>query len=414
MFKNYLKITLAVMQRRKFFTFISLFGISITLTILVVLTSFYEHMFSAGYPEANRDRSLYAVSVRELDTKNNGARQGPMSLSYVQKYLKTLKTPEKVAFTTEPGVVNLYGNGKKLKLLFKYADPLFWEVTQFDFLEGKPFVQQDIDNNAQVGIITDQTRDDYFGKGVSALGKTMEVNGQETRIIGVIRGCPITRLAVSADLYLPYNMQKSDPADLSLEGTYFAIVLAHNPQEIAVIQSEYAAVTAKVPLNTAGGFKPDQFEAYLGPYFNAMMSIFFDHRGTASRVRFFTLVSILVLLFMSLPAINLVNLNISRIMERSSEIGIRKAFGASGKTLIAQFVVENVIITVLGGVLALVLSAGFIFWFNHSDILAYADLTIDWTVAAMAFLLSLVFGLLSGVYPAWRMSRLPVVEALKS
>ena len=56
------------------------------------------------------------------------------------------------------------------------------------------------------------------------------------------------------------------------------------------------------------------------------------------------------LLFMALPAMNLVNLNISRILERASEIGVRKAFGASSWTLVGQFLVENLILTLVGSV----------------------------------------------------------------
>ena len=52
----------------------------------------------------------------------------------------------------------------------------------------------------------------------------------------------------------------------------------------------------------------------------------------------------------------LVNINITRIMERSSEIGVRKAFGASSKTLVYQFIVENMILTFLGGIIGIVLS----------------------------------------------------------
>ena len=50
-------------------------------------------------------------------------------------------------------------------------------------------------------------------------------------------------------------------------------------------------------------------------------------------------------MFVLLPTVNLVNINVSRILERASEIGVRKAFGASRRTLVAQFVVENVILT---------------------------------------------------------------------
>ena len=60
---------------------------------------------------------------------------------------------------------------------------------------------------------------------------------------------------------------------------------------------------------------------------------------------------------MLLPTLNLVNINISRIMERASEIGVRKAFGASSRTLVGQFVVENIILTLVGGAFGLVLSA---------------------------------------------------------
>ncbi|MEJ7684852.1 MAG: hypothetical protein WKG06_44800 [Segetibacter sp.] len=70
MLKNYFKIAIAVLKRRKFFTFISLFGISFTLTILIVLTAFVDNLVSATYPEVNRDRSLYITTLVQKDTKH--------------------------------------------------------------------------------------------------------------------------------------------------------------------------------------------------------------------------------------------------------------------------------------------------------------------------------------------------------
>lgn len=414
MLTNYLKITLAIMQRRKMFTFITLFGISMTLSILIVLTAFYEHVFAATYPEVNRDRCLYATLLEEENTKDGGMRRGPFSLFYINTYIKSLKTAEKVAFSTVPNTVNTYGNGKKISLFFKYTDPVFWEITQFEFLEGKPYTQREIDNNESVAIINDQTRDDYFGKGVSAIGKTIEINGQYLRVIGVVRGCPITRLVTAADVYMPYHLQKRSGATTELNGSYTAIVLAKSPGDLPKIQQEYAGVLPRIPLQETGGFKPDRLNSSLSSYFDSIVrDMFFGSGNTSARTRFYLFVSLFALLFMSLPAINLVNINISRILERASEIGIRKAFGASAKTLVTQFVIENIILTIFGGVVAILISTAFIWWFNQSNLIAYADLTVNWTVAAVALVLSLVFGLMSGVYPAWRMSRLPAVEALK-
>lgn len=412
MLKNYLKITLAVMKRRKFFTFISLFGTSTTLTVLIVLAAFYEHIFSGNYPESYSERTLYSIQVRLVEKARGYTNSGPMSISYINKYFKTLKTPEKVAFSSQPNTVNTYYNGKKWKLFFKYTDPVFWEIAQFEFLEGQPYTQQQIDNNEAVAVINDATRDDYFGKGVPALGKRIEVNGTPLRIIGVVRGSPLTRLMVSADVYMPYNLQKSDINDQRYHGSYMVMVLAKNKADLPKIKAEYADVVSRIPLVKFSDFTPDVLDSQLGSFLETMV-IYQFFQGSIGLATFYLLMLVFALMFMTLPAINLVNINVSRIMERASEIGIRKAFGASIRTMTYQFIVENIIVTVVGGILALMLSALFIWWFNQSQLIPYADLRIDWSVVLVAFALSLLFGLMSGVYPAWRMSKLPVVEALK-
>lgn len=415
MFQNYLKITLAVMQRRKFFTFISLFGISMTLTILIALTAFYEHMFSGKYPEVNRDRSLFCSMIQEKDTSSGGMRTGPMSVYYINQYIKTLKTPEKVGFSSSPNTVNTYGNGKKLKLYFKYTDPVFWEIMAFEFLEGRAITQQNFDNNEAVAVINDKTRDDYFGKGIPVVGKTIEINGQQLRVIGVVRGSPITRMMVSADVYMPYHLQKSNPLTPTFNGSYQAIVLARTEQDLLRVQAEYDELVPRIPLQRDGDFKPHVLKTHLYPYFESVtMGGLFGSTDGKAQQEFYLVAILFAFFFMSLPAINLVNINISRILERSSEIGIRKAFGASAKTLVYQFVIENVLLTLMGGVIALIVAACFLWWFNNSHLIEYADLTINWTVVSVTIVLSLIFGLMSGVFPAWRMSKLPVAEALRA
>src|SRR5215212_6516490 len=100
MLKNYFKIAIAVLKRRKFFTFISLFGISFTLTILIVMTAFVDNLVSANYPEVNRDRSLYISTLVQKDTKHNGTMNNPASFYYLSHYVSTLKTPAKVAISS--------------------------------------------------------------------------------------------------------------------------------------------------------------------------------------------------------------------------------------------------------------------------------------------------------------------------
>lgn len=121
----------------------------------------------------------------------------------------------------------------------------------------------------------------------------------------------------------------------------------------------------------------------------------------------------LALLFMLLPALNLVNLNVSRMLERSSEIGVRKAFRATAGRLVGQFLVENIFLTLVGGVLGLALAAGALALLNGSSVIEYAQFALNGRVFAVALGAVLFFGLLSGVYPAYKMSKLPAIQALK-
>src|SRR6185295_15724790 len=115
--------------------------------------------------------------------------------------------------------------------------------------------------------------------------------------------------------------------------------------------------------------------------------------------------AMLMVLFMLLPAVNLININVSRIMERAGEIGVRKAFGASSWTLVGQFVVENVALTLTGGLLALLAAPLVLEALTATHLVPYAHFTLNHRVFAYGLGLAVVFGVLSGAYPAWRMSR---------
>ena len=108
------------------------------------------------------------------------------------------------------------------------------------------------------------------------------------------------------------------------------------------MQQEYADVVAKIRPDRKDF---DQFKSNADTYvasFTRQMSNENDGTGLSFLI---TVAVIFILFFMLLPTLNLVNINISRIMERSSEIGVRKAFGASSKTLVWQFITENIILT---------------------------------------------------------------------
>jgi putative ABC transport system permease protein len=92
---------------------------------------------------------------------------------------------------------------------------------------------------------------------------------------------------------------------------------------------------------------------------------------------------------------------------------VRKAFGASSKTILFQFVFENIILTIIGGIIGFALALILIYVINDSQVLEDTLLRFNYTVFLYSLVICLFFGILSGLIPAWRMSRVHIVAALK-
>jgi len=410
MLKNYFKIAMAVLKRRKFFTFISLFGISLTLTVLMVLAAFIEKLANPVYPGDKNNRSLY-INRLTYTSKKGWINSGGSSFYFLTHYAGSLKTPVKMAVVSRNSSSNAYVNDRKIVIDIKYTNADLWDIANYQFIEGKPFTADQIKRADHVAVISERTRNEYFGEDATAVGKFIEADNINYRITGVIRSVPETEEVFYASMYLPYTVAKADYRDKSFQGAYSAVLLAPSEQLVKKMRMEYEQMTARIPVPDKAF---DTLHSNADTYFETYIRQVFGNADSAGYVRFVAFISLFVLLFMLLPTVNLVNVNITRIMERSSEIGVRKAFGASSKTLVYQFIVENIILTILGGIIGVILTVIILQLINSSGLIPDLDLAIDPLVLLYSLLACLFFGLLSGVYPAWRMSRLNVVTALKA
>jgi putative ABC transport system permease protein len=409
MLKNYFKIAIAVLLRRKFFTFISLFGISFTLTILMTTTALLDNVLSPSYPDYKRNRSLYADRVTLKNSKEGWLNSSSMSYNFIKRYISTLKKPEKIAFYSSGNTANAYVNNKKINAEFKYTNDAYWDITEFDFLEGKPYTKQQIDNAERVAVISERTKKAYFGDLDKVAGKYIELDNVNYRVIGVVKGVPRSNRNFYGDVYLPYTVSKNAYEEQGLMGNFNITILAKSEADLPEVRAEYAKMLSKVPREK----DYDKLYVHAESIFEGLARRIFGTDDSSGFAKMIIIVTLAVLLFLLLPTINLVNINVTRIMERSSEIGVRKAFGASSKTLVYQFLVENIILTLLGGILGVLLSLVVIYFFNQSSLIPDLKLSLNFTVLAIGLGVCLIFGLMSGVYPAWRMSRLNVVSALK-
>jgi putative ABC transport system permease protein len=412
MFKNYLKIALKVLVRRKFFTFISLFGISFTLVVLMVVTAMLDHLLAPMAPESRQDRVLGVYRAAMFGPRSGWT--GNAGYKLLDKYARGLDGVEKLSIFSGGNNVQSFLGGQKIASTLKRTDGEFWQILDFTFVDGAPYTTTDVENAAFVAVINETTKQKFFGDR-SAIGQTLEADGQRFRVVGVVSDVSRVRLVPFSDIWVPLTTSKSDAYKRDLVGDFLAIALAANSDALPRIREQFNTRLAHMEFDD-----PKQFKSMVAPFetkFDAVarqMPFIGDSRDPREQGWKLTLLLVtLALMFMLLPAVNLININVSRIMERASEIGVRKAFGASARTLVGQFIVENVILTLVGGALGLVLSFFVLRALNASGFIQYAQFHINLRVFVYGMAIAGLFGLLSGVYPAWRMSRLNPVQALK-
>ena len=161
MLRNYLKMALKVLMRRKFYTFISMFGITLTLTILMVVSAFWEHMVGQHSPEVHLDKSLYLFNIR-LEGKEGWRQSGAHSDYFMETYVSKLQTPEMFSFYSIPTRVNTFAEGQKVIVHKKYTDASFWKVMQHVYLEGRPYTPEEVAQQQPIAVIARSLKEDLL------------------------------------------------------------------------------------------------------------------------------------------------------------------------------------------------------------------------------------------------------------
>lgn len=399
------------MLRKKYYTALTLTGISFTIMIITIFASFIDQIISANSPEVNRDRTLILEKVSVY--KDGQQTDATPSLTFLKENIRDLKSAETISYFSTREFVSFL-NGKPAGHALKLTDENFWKITDFKFLEGRAFDVNEVKKGGRVAVINEKTKTYFFNEN-EALGKTINIYGLAYKVIGVVKSAtPFSR--VYSDVYVPYTTDADIPrTEKEVGGTYNALLLSKT-NELKKVRAELKVqLKRKHMVSGADSVKLHAFTSL--EQFSKSSSRNDDEPEYGK-----TAIVILVVLslFMLIPAISLVNINITRIGERAEEIGVRKSFGATSGTLVTQLVIENIIITLIGGLIGLGLSVyasqllvHFINTFDPLFKMPTDSFIISWQVFLFCLFSCLLLGLVSGVYPAWKMSRMNVIYALK-
>ena len=416
MLRNYLLTAYKVFMRRKLFTAINLACIVLTLVVLMVITALLETTFWPTGVEGKSGRFLQVYTMRSMSADHSTVRTGPLGFKTIDKYLKPMAGVERVSAFTTPDTVSVYQGDRVSELQMRRVDADYWKILDFRVLAGRLPSEADEAGGRLVAVINASTARRLFGgTPAQAVDKTISAGGQLFRVIGVVED--VIHFNAYADMWAPLSTFPSSDYQNQLTGSFAAMLLAKDAADLPRIQQEVARI--------AKGYVADDPKTFATTTFwaDSKLDLFARNllggeinrdAGQDSGAR--KLLAYIIggmLVFMLLPALNLVNLNMGRILERSAEIGVRKAFGATSMQLAGQLVVENILLCLAGGLLGLAATQGVLWWLEHSQLIPYLQVSVNLPVFGCGMLLSFVFGLLSGLIPAWKMSRLDPVHALK-
>jgi putative ABC transport system permease protein len=408
MLRNYLLTAWNVFMRRKLFTAINLVCIVLTLVVLMVITALLESAFYPTGVEGNSDRMLQVISIRAQGSTTTSTT--PLGYKLVETYLKPMQSVERVAVTTLPRTVSAYQDATVTELQMRRTDADYWKVLAFTVLAGRVLNADDLARGRFVAVVNATTARRLF-PGQAAVGRKVSIAGQVFEVCGVVEDA--MQINAYADVWAPITTFPSTDYRQQFSGEFTAILLARSRADLPQIQREVERIARTVVFDDPKKYQRALFWADTKLDLFARVTVGDTDVPDSGAGTVLALIGGAMLLFMLLPALNLVNLNTGRILERSAEIGVRKAFGATSAQLVVQLVIENVVLCLAGGLIGLLCTEAVLWWLQGANLIPYLKIHLNFTVFCYGLLITLVFGVLSGVIPAWKMSRLDPVHALK-
>ncbi len=379
---------------------------------MVVVTRVIDNNLHPIGPEKTSDNFILVSKLLITNDDQSQMNSSYPGFKFIHDYVLPLKAPELISAFTKESKVPFFIQGKKVNHYMRRVDANYWKVLDFEFIAGTPFNLTEFESGKFLAIINQQTANKLF-PGADALGQTIIVQNQQFIVSGVVNNVPRTELEAYADIWVPYTTWPTTAYRQQIFGNFRAILYHSDSSRLEDARLEFTnrvknEFVAEGPDQTiAVSHADNKLEEFA-------RDIFGEDLSYESYVQsLIIMASIISILFMLLPSINMVNLNVSRIMERSSEIGIRKAFGASTNQLVWQFVVENIVLTLIGGLLAFILSELLLNFIESSGMIPYVEFKFNLRILLSSLFLVLVFALVSGVYPAFKMARMDPVIALK-
>ena len=378
------KMALNAVASNKMRSFLTMLGIIIGVIALVVLVSIVSSATTSITDEVNSmGNDMLTVSIS--DDKENPLRLSDMSefqeddsISLVAPYTQSNATAK---YNYDDVSTGVYG-----------ITAAYYDVQGLELQSGRFIKTTDVDNSTYVAVLSCDAAEDIFGE-------TFSLNGMPFRVVGILAedDSMMSSIMSTATVYIPY----STAARVFGTSTGITSFYVSATDENSIDAAEEAVT--ELLMNR---LKQDE-DAFTVTSMSVIADTMSSITGTLSLVLGgIAAISLLV------GGIGIMNIMLVSVTERTREIGIRKAIGASTSSILWQFLVESLVLSLMGCLIGVVLSWGII-----EIVSAVAGDTASYTmsggVVAIAVIFSVGIGVLFGIYPARKAANKNPIEALR-
>ena len=413
----------------RLFTGIYIAGVTLAIATTLAMSMIYYIKIAPIYPETNRAKTYYMTQVM---CENEGSSwQSGMTLSFVRNELRGLDNVSEIAVyesNTDNHGALLPDGMSEVKVQVKPVDDGFFRVYDFNFIEGTPFTPEDIDGEVMEAIISDQAAELIFGKESEYVGKTLTLDQIDYRVKGVVEAAsPMTPMSFS-QIYVPVLKTQSE-----INGNFQQRLCGRNTVVMLIEDGKRDEVRAQIDRKLQALSEGTEWKASIdgeAAPISHLKDVFMPYARQFSwwEALKSNLIALLVLLIV--PAMNLAGLISGRMDARVGELGLRKAFGAEKKTLISMVVSENLVYTLIGGVLGLLLAfvivlvgrmslfemlSGSFANTSHVETISMSfrpEMFLSFSVFGVTLAICVILNVVSALIPALISVRRPITDSL--
>jgi len=417
MFKNYFKTAVRNLKRNKSFAIINVLGLAVGIAacLLIFLVIRFETSFDKFH--SKKDKIYRISSIYETqDGRDYAAGSSfPVAPALRIDFPQIKEVANIFKKGDEQITIEEAGQQKKFQSDVYFAEPEFFNMFDFGWLAGNPKTSLSQPSSA---VLTQEIAEKYFGNWRAAIGKTFKYNNkneQVYKITGVLENIPPNTdfplgVVISYTTLKNTNIARSLDDWVSTFGNAYTFVVLPDDYSPVQFNKELAAFAKK--------HKPAEYakDSYIA---QPLATIHSDDRFANFGEHFFsdslvTALKLIGLFLILIACVNFVNLATAQAVNRSKEVGVRKVLGSSRKQLVAQFLSETGIITIVALIVAVAIAYFILPILNQFLHVRMAMNIADPSIILFLLSVLILVGFLSGVYPAIVVSGFNPITALKS